>query len=98
VPLPPVGSLEPHSGLKRGKINQLILPCAENGWKPPVRSISLRPRNCIRGKRLIHLPSLLAYLRAQLPDGGGNGAIVKKGRRTAEKRKSGLPTEKKGKR
>jgi hypothetical protein len=70
VPLPPVGSLEPNSGLKRGKLNQLILPTAENDWRPPVRSISLRPRNCIRGKRLIHLPSLLVYLRDQLPDGG----------------------------
>jgi hypothetical protein len=67
VPLPPVGGIEPYSGLKRGKLNQLILPTAENRWRPLVHSISLRPRNCLRGKRLIYLPSLLKYLRDQLP-------------------------------
>jgi hypothetical protein len=70
VPLPPVGGIEPYSGLKRGKLNQLILATAENDWRPPVRSISLRPRNCIKGKRLIHLPSLLKYLTDHLQSDG----------------------------
>jgi len=70
VPLPPAGAVEPNSGLKRGKLCQLILPCASNDWKPPVKSVSLRPRNCQKGKRLIHLPSLLDYLHGQMQRAG----------------------------
>lgn len=66
IPLPPPGGVEPYSGLKRGKLNQLILPSAANNWKPPVKSISLRPPGCIKGKRLVHLKSLLDYLRKQM--------------------------------
>ena len=68
VPLPPVGALEIYSGLKRGKLNQLILPSAENNWMPPVKSVSLRQRGCLKGKRLIHLQSLLNYLYSQAGD------------------------------
>ena len=66
VPLPPNGKAEFHSGLKRGILNTLILPCDANGHHPPVRSISLRRPGCLKGKRLIHLESLLEYLREHL--------------------------------
>src|SRR5436305_15044328 len=69
VPLPSAGIIEPNSGLKRGKPCQLILPCASNDGKPPVKSVSLRPRHCQKGKRLIHLPSLLEYLHKQMQRG-----------------------------
>lgn len=51
------------TALSRAKLNQLILPCAANGFKPPVRSISLRNRGQIRGARLIVVDSLIEYLR-----------------------------------
>ena len=66
VPLPPAKGVEFYSGLKRGKLNQLILPCPENGGRPPVKSVSLRQRGCLKGKRLIHLRSLLDYLASRL--------------------------------
>ena len=65
VPLPTGDHVEFYSGLKRGKLNQLILPGGQNGGVPPVRSISLRPRGSTKGKRLIVLSSLLEYLRRQ---------------------------------
>ncbi len=65
IPLPCGDKVEFYSGLKRSKLNQLILPCAENDWNPPVKSVSLRPRGCTKGKRLIVLSSLLEYLRRQ---------------------------------
>src|SRR5258708_34879005 len=74
VPLPPLGGIEPNSGLKRGKLCQLILPCAANDWKPPVKSVSLRPQHCQKGKRLIYLPSLLDYLHKRMQS--GTDAIV----------------------
>jgi hypothetical protein len=40
-------------------MNSLIL-----GNNPPVKSVSLRKRYAIRGTRLIHLESLLAYLES----------------------------------
>ncbi|MFH1067463.1 MAG: hypothetical protein V1746_06145 [bacterium] len=72
VPLPSGNTSEFFSGLKRGKLNQLILPCKENGWKPPVKSIAVRPKGCLRGKRLILLESLLSFLE-QTPQDGAEG-------------------------
>jgi len=63
--LPKAGSLCWLSGLSRSKLNQLILPCAENGSRPPVRSVVLRQPGRIKGVRLIHVASLLAYIEAQ---------------------------------
>lgn len=64
VPLPPAKGTEFYSGLRRGSLNQLILPCEANDHRPPVKSVSLRRRGCVKGKRLIELASLLRYLRA----------------------------------
>lgn len=53
----------PYSGLTRSTLNNLILPCEINGFKPPVRSVSLRKRTQVRGTRLIHYGSLMSYIR-----------------------------------
>lgn len=63
--LPPVGTADPLTGLRRSLLNSLILPTAENGHKPPVRSIVLRKPGRKRGVRLIHFASLLDYLNQQ---------------------------------
>jgi hypothetical protein len=49
-------------GLHRGTLNELILPCEENDYKPPVRSVVIKKRGAVRGIRLIHRPSLDIYL------------------------------------
>ena len=65
----PKGGLCSYTGLSRSKLNQLILPCEQNGYKPPVKSASLRKPGAIKGTRLIVLDSLLDYLYSQI-DGG----------------------------
>lgn len=54
----------PYSGLSRAKLNQLILRCPANGFRPQVKSISLRRPGAMRGARLIVLSSLIAYLHS----------------------------------
>ena len=71
IRLPKAGSRCPWTGLSRSKLNQLILPCDENGHCPPVKSLSLRPRGALKGTRLILLESLLDYLSSQLEGGEG---------------------------
>jgi hypothetical protein len=68
IRLPKGGHLEPFTGLSRSKLNELILPSKANGFKPPVRSVSLRKTGQLRGVRLIVLESLLNYLRSKLED------------------------------
>jgi hypothetical protein len=63
IPLPREGQVEFYSGLRRGALNLLILPCKENNFRPPVQSISLCRSPHTKGKRLIVLTSLLAHLR-----------------------------------
>ncbi|MBS0657910.1 MAG: hypothetical protein JSR82_06645 [Verrucomicrobia bacterium] len=53
------------TGLSRAKLNQLILPGPHNDHRPPVKSHCLRSPGCAKGVRLIHLESLLAYIRSQ---------------------------------
>jgi hypothetical protein len=50
-------------------MNQLVLSCKENDFKPPVESKVLRKRGIIRGTRLIVFDSLMEYLHGL--DGGG---------------------------
>ena len=69
----PRGGNEHFSGLTRSKLNALVLPCPENNGKPPVRSVCLRQPGRIKGVRLIHLQSLLDYLRSQLEGGAESG-------------------------
>jgi len=57
IRLPKSGHACPWTGLSRSALNALIL-----GPNPPVKSVSLKKRHAIRGTRLIHLESLLAYI------------------------------------
>ena len=52
----------PITGLTRSKLYDLISPSEDNGFKPPVKSVSLRKPGQIKGTRLIVLQSLLDYL------------------------------------
>jgi len=69
IRLPKSGSRCLHTGLSRSKMNQLVLPCKENDYKPPVESKVLRNRGTIRGTRLIVFDSLMEYLNG-LDNGG----------------------------
>ena len=57
IRLPKSGQQCPFTGLSRSVLNGLIL-----GDNAPVRSLSLRKQYALKGTRLIHLGSLLAYL------------------------------------
>ena len=65
IRLPKLG-LCPITGLSRSKIYTLILPNEGNGFKPPVKSLSLRKPGQTKGTRLIVLQSLLDYLRREV--------------------------------
>ena len=52
----------PITGLTRSKLYDLISPSEDNGFKPPVKSVSLRKPGQIKGTRLIVRQSLLDYL------------------------------------
>lgn len=67
----------PFTGLSAAKLFNLSVPCEANGFKPAVRSVSVptgadpeksaqSSKRLRKGRytRLIHLPSLLAYLDA----------------------------------
>ena len=56
----------PITGLTRSKLYDLISPNEGNGFKPPVKSLSLRKPGQTKGTRLIVLQSLLAYLRREV--------------------------------
>ena len=74
VRLPKSGTRCPHTGLSRSKMNQLVLPCKENDFKPSVESKILRKRGTIRGTRLIVFDSLMGYL-----NGLDSGGKIKEG-------------------
>lgn len=65
IRLPKAGTLCPYSGLTRSKLNELVLPCAANNFKPPVKSVCLRKKGATKGVRLIVYKSLMEYLHAQ---------------------------------
>jgi len=69
IRLPKPGHLCAWTGLSRSKLNELILPTEENGYKPPVKSVCLRRKGAAKGTRLIHLASLLEYLNQHLEGG-----------------------------
>jgi|ERR1035437_14026 hypothetical protein len=50
------------SNLSRSALNKLVLPSAQNGHQPLVRSVVLRQPWAIRGIRLINRQSLLDYI------------------------------------
>jgi hypothetical protein len=61
--LPRPGTRCPVTGLSRSYLNLLVLPCEQNGHKPPVRSFVLRRRGAATGVRLIDRKSLTDYIR-----------------------------------
>jgi hypothetical protein len=62
IRLPQPGMAEPHFGLKRSKLNELVLPSPVNSFKPPVKSVCLRNKGQRKGVRLISYDSLKGYL------------------------------------
>ena len=62
--LPKAGELDPHFGLARSALNELILPTPKNNFKPPVKSFVLRQKGARTGIRLISFQSLKAYIYA----------------------------------
>lgn len=64
--LPPSGEHDPIFALKRSFLSSLVLPSAENNWRPPVRSIILRRKKGRKGVRLIEIASLRAFIHQQL--------------------------------
>jgi len=69
IRLPKAGKSCPYSGLSRSTLNNLILPCPANGFRPTVKSVSLRRRGTIRGTRLIVYDSFMDYLRSHIVEG-----------------------------
>ncbi len=66
--------------LSRSKLNELILPCEANGYKPPVLSKSLKASKwATRGIRLYSVPSLLAWIEAQDSGASTSGSIATEG-------------------
>jgi hypothetical protein len=61
--LPRAGSRDPLTGLSRSTLNLYVLPCEANGFRPPIKSISLRRKGTLRGARLISAESALEFLR-----------------------------------
>jgi hypothetical protein len=63
IRLPKTGTACSFTGLSRSTLNSLILPCAANGFKPPVRSYALRAHGRLKGIRLIDYESLCSFIR-----------------------------------
>ena len=66
IRLPKTGTLCPYTGLTRSKLNELVLACPANEYKPQVKSVCLRQKGAIKGIRLVVFESLLNYLRQQV--------------------------------
>ncbi|ADE54188.1 conserved hypothetical protein [Coraliomargarita akajimensis DSM 45221] len=64
IRLPRSGERCSHTGLSRSALNELVLKTPLNGFKPPVKSISLKRPGQKRGIRLINFESLIGYLEA----------------------------------
>jgi hypothetical protein len=64
IRLPKAGDRCPITGLSRSALNQLILACPANDFKPPVKSFVLRQRGARTGIRLIDHKSLVDHIRA----------------------------------
>lgn len=68
VRLPHPGSKCQHTGLSRSTLNELILPCEANSFKPQVKSVVQKKKYAVRGIRLIHYRSLIDYLNSLADD------------------------------
>ena len=63
IRLPKPGQRDPYFSLSRSYWNLLVLPCAINGFRPPIKSISLRRPGTKYGVRLVSFASAIAYFR-----------------------------------
>ena len=81
IRLPKPGRRCPWTGLSRSGLNNLILPTAANGYRPPVVSKSLRKRGALRGTRLISYDSLMSHLKS-CDDNDADAANAKRFRKT----------------
>lgn len=64
IRLPKSGERCKWTGLTKPALGHLIYPCERNGFKPPVKSKSLKKPGQSRGVRLVHWASLKAYLES----------------------------------
>lgn len=62
IRMPKARERDPLFGLSRSYLNTLVLPCRENRYQPPVRSIVLRRPGAKTGVRLVDVVSLRAFL------------------------------------
>lgn len=62
IPIPRTRTKCPHSGLSRSGIYNLIRPAKANGYKAVVQSCVVRLPGKVRGRRMVHYRSLMAYL------------------------------------
>ena len=69
IRLPKPGTLDPHTGMARSALNDLVLPTAKNNHKPPVRSFCLRQKGARTGIRLVDYESLRQFIRRHLETG-----------------------------
>jgi hypothetical protein len=69
IRLPQVGGHDPYFGLTRSFINSLVLPTAENNFKPPVRSFVIRKRGAKTGVRLVDYKSLRDFILSHAETG-----------------------------
>jgi len=70
IRLPKQGVTCEWTGLSRAKMAQFVVPSKENGFSPPVRSISLGPKKGKGWTRLIYFDSLMQFLDSKLEEGG----------------------------
>jgi hypothetical protein len=68
IELPKSGDRCPLTTLSRTAMDLLVRPQEANDFKPPVKSRMFAQEGSKRARRLVHYPSLLAYLLS-LPDG-----------------------------
>jgi len=71
--LPKNRQVDPIFSLSRSTWNLLILPCAANNFRPPIKSISLRRPGTTRGCRLIIISSARAYFQRLIDEAESRG-------------------------
>jgi hypothetical protein len=62
IRLPKARERDPYFGLSRSYLNELVLACKANNFRPLVRSAVLRRRGAKSGVRLVHLQSLRDFV------------------------------------
>jgi hypothetical protein len=79
IELPRSGEREPRTTLTRSALDLLTRPQKANDFNPPVTSRLFFQTGSKQARRLVHYPSLLAYLFS-LPNGADPNPIRRKGK------------------